>query len=55
MYYSKNQSNFFKAYDNKKDFLNRFNELLDSLERKKIEKIIEDVKTSNKTFKKYLN
>jgi hypothetical protein len=54
-YYSKTQSSFFKAYAKQIEFVNRFNTLMTGIEKRKLIKATEEVKTCNQSFRKYLN
>ena len=54
-YYSKTQTNFFKAYARQIEFVNRLNTLMNGIEKRKLIKVTDEVKTCNKAFRKYLN
>lgn len=54
-YYSKTQANFFKAYGQQNEFISKLNDLLNAVDKRKVVKLIEEVKIGNLSFKKYLH
>jgi hypothetical protein len=54
LYFSRTQDSYLKKYGNDDHYIQELSELMSKVGKKKLFKILEEVKQSNKVFRKYL-